>query len=101
MKNFVIKKGAYHSLMIMRRLGYAPYTNRQGVDSFVRRVHGAEFPRYHLYVNNESENEMICSVHIDQRAPSYQGTHAHGGDYDSPLTDAEIERLQAFTQFNY
>jgi len=94
MKHFSIKKGAYHSLMIMRRLGYAAYTNRQGVDSFVRRLHGAEFPRYHLYINNESEDEMTCSVHIDQRAPSYQGSHAHGGDYDSELVIQEIARLQ-------
>ncbi len=94
MKNFVIKKGAYHSLMILRRLGYAAYTNRQGVESFVRRVHRAEFPRYHLYINKEGEDEMTCSVHIDQRAASYQGSHAHGGDYDSPLITAEIARLQ-------
>ena len=95
MKHFVIKKGEYNSLMTMRRLGYAAYTNRQGVESFVRRIHGSEFPRYHLYVNKENEHELMCSVHIDQRAPSYQGTSAHGGDYDSPQVLEEIERLQA------
>ncbi len=96
MKNFVIKKGGYYPLMIMRRLGYTAYTNRQGVESFVRRVHRSGFPRYHLYINNENDNEMICSVHIDQRAPSYAGTSAHGGDYDSEYVLQEIARLQAF-----
>ncbi len=95
MKHFVIKKGAYNPLVLMRRLGYATYTNRQGISSFVRRIHGSEFPRYHLYINKETEREMTCSVHIDQRAPSYQGTSAHGGDYDTPQVLEEIERLQA------
>lgn len=81
--------------MVMRRLGYSPYTNRQGVESFVRRIRGAGFPRYHLYINSEHDDEMMCSVHIDQRAPSYHGSSAHSGDYDSPLVAQEILRLQS------
>lgn len=95
MKQFIIKKGGNNAPMALRRLGYAVYTNRQGVQSFVRRVRGREFPRYHLYINNENEQEVTCSVHIDQSAPSYQGARAHGGDYDSPHILQEIARLQA------
>lgn len=81
---------------MLRRLGYAPYTNRQGESSYVRRISGYEFPRFHLYIQNVGVGEMTCSVHIDQKAPVMKGATAHAGDYDSPEVTAEIRRLQGF-----
>ena len=40
----VVKKNNQNPLMRLRRLGYAPYRNRQGKESFVRRIQGNEFP---------------------------------------------------------
>lgn len=84
-----------NSLMMMRRLGYAPYENRQGEQSYVRRIAGYEFPRFHLYIQHISALEMTCSLHLDQKAPVMKGAHAHAGDYDSPQVAEEIRRLQS------
>lgn len=79
----------------MRRFGYAPYSNRQGKQSYVRRITGYEFPRYHLYIQNVTVADITCSVHIDQKAPVMKGATAHAGDYDSPEVYAEIQRLKS------
>ncbi len=79
--------------IIMRRLGYAPYSNRQGESSYVRRIAGYEFPRFHLYIQSIGTIDMTCSVHIDQKAPVIKGATAHAGDYDSPQVDEEVKRL--------
>ncbi len=79
----------------MRRFGYAPYSNRQGESSYVRRVSGYDFPRFHLYIQKIDIGKMTCSVHIDQKAPVMKGATAHAGDYDTPEVHAEIARLTA------
>lgn len=81
----------------MRRLGYAPYSNRQGESSYVRRIAGYEFPRYHLYIQSIEGTDMTCSVHIDQKAPVIKGATAHAGDYDSPQVAEEVKRLSFST----
>ena len=78
----------------LRRLGYALYRNRQGKESFVKRIQGTDFPRFHLYINTEEDNTLICSIHIDQTAPVYTKGNAHRGDYNSPVLEQEINRLQ-------
>jgi hypothetical protein len=92
---FRILKGNQAPLVLLRRLGYAPYTNRQGEQSFVKRIHGAEFPRFHLYINKEDDTTLFCSLHLDQKRPVYKGSTAHGGDYDSPEVAEEAGRLQS------
>lgn len=81
--------------MTIRRFGYAPYANRQGAQSYVRRITGYEFPRFHLYIQNVSNADITCSLHIDQKAPVFKGARAHAGDYDSPQVAEEIRRLQS------
>ncbi len=79
---------------MMRRFGYAPYTNRQDESSYVRRLSGYEFPRFHLYIQRVDTTNATCSLHIDQKAAVISGATAHAGDYDSPEVFAEIARLQ-------
>lgn len=78
----------------LRRLGYAPYTNKQGKESFVRRLHGGEFPRFHLYIASQSEALLECTLHIDQTAPVYSKGPAHRGEYDTPAVAEEKKRLE-------
>lgn len=77
----------------LRRAGYAPYINKEGEQSFVRRIQGTDFPRFHLYIKVEDDATLRCSIHLDQKQPSYQGTHAHGGDYDSETVADEARRI--------
>lgn len=88
-----IKKDGQNSVYKLRRLGYVPHVNKQGQKSFVRHIYREAFPRFHLYINKEDETILYCAIHLDQKRPSYQGTTAHGGDYDSPEVQAEIERM--------
>ena len=74
------------------RLGY--HAERNG--SFAKRVGGLAFPRFHVYV--EQRGDMLrVNLHLDAKKPSYQGTSAHAGEYDGPLIEAEIKRIQAAT----
>ena len=91
--DFYIAKQNQIAPVILQRFGYAPYINRQGEHSYVRRVQGAEFPRFHLYISEEDKSRLRCSLHLDQKRPSYMGTHAHGGDYDSEIVRTEVARF--------
>ncbi len=71
------------------RLGY--HAERNG--SFAARVGGGQFPRYHVYADIEGEN-LVVNLHLDAKAPSYQGTSAHAGEYDGELVEREISRIQ-------
>jgi|ETNmetMinimDraft_26_1059896.scaffolds.fasta_scaffold16573_3 hypothetical protein len=89
-----IEKNNENTLVRLRKMGYAPYKNRQGGKSYVRRIHGAEFPRFHLYINNENDKLLEISLHLDQSAPIHKGSsHAHNADNDSKEVKNEIERL--------
>lgn len=77
----------------MRRQGYAVHRGGDGQTSFVRRLGSDEFPRLHAYVERQGDVTVI-SVHVDQKRPSYGGTSAHAGEYEGPLVEAEIARLQ-------
>lgn len=77
--------------VFMRVAGYARHTNRAGEESYVRRVSEYDFPRYHVYVTIGAE--VIFSIHIDQKAPTYDGLSAHAGEYDGPLVEDEVRRI--------
>lgn len=70
------------------RLGY--HQERNG--SFAKRAGSGIFPRYHVYAEVQGENLRV-SVHLDAKAPSYEGTSAHAGEYDGPLIEAEVQRI--------
>lgn len=78
----------------LQRCGYAthfdPASNRL---SFVRRVQGNEYPRYHLYVNQDVRGQSYFNLHVDQKFASYRNTPAHNAEYDGPLVAREGERL--------
>jgi len=73
----------------MRRLGYGEHRGNDGQYSYARRLSGALFPRYHVYVE-AGEAGITVSLHIDQKEPSYHGTHAHAGEYDGKLVEQEM-----------
>ncbi|MCX6781337.1 MAG: hypothetical protein NT003_04490 [Candidatus Magasanikbacteria bacterium] len=80
------------SHIFMRAAGYAKYANREGDESYVRRVTGQEFPRFHTYVQ-ESGDRIMISMHIDQKGHSYDSAHAHSGEYFGTLIEQELARI--------
>lgn len=80
---------------LMRRLGYGEHRTREGQTSFVKRVGGEGFPRYHAYVEDTNGGIQV-NLHVDQKAASYEGTSAHAGEYEGPLVKDEMEKIQNF-----
>jgi hypothetical protein len=81
--------------LFIRRCGYALLRDRNGnIKSFAKRFHGELFPRFHLYLEENSDSWLL-NLHLDQKAPVYAGVTAHSGDYDGPVVEQEIARIQA------
>lgn len=79
------------------RAGYHEFNDpNTGKISYIRRLGGEFYPRLHIYIEEKSAG-IFLSLHLDQKKPSYGGgTHAHGGEYDGPLIERELDRLRGF-----
>ena len=87
-------------LAIMRRCGYAPDGTDESTGElrWVRPLMGRRYPRFHIYSRVSSDDtQAILELHLDQKQPSYQGSHAHSGEYDGPTVIAEAKRIQQIT----
>ena len=60
--------------------------------NFVRRLSGRDYPRFHCYLKIDDQ-DVLLNLHLDQKAPSYPGSARHSGEYDSPIVEAEAERI--------
>ncbi len=79
----------------IQRAGYAVLRDRNNaIKSFAKRFHGELFPRFHLYLE-ENKMEWLLNLHLDQKAPVYSGVTAHSGDYDGPVVEQEIARIES------
>lgn len=89
---FLIKQ--YNLTEAMRRAGYHPETKRRtGEVSYVRSIDGDGFPRFHVY-GGVKKDEIELNLHIDQKAPVYEGTSAHAGEYEGAVVEKEVERIK-------
>lgn len=81
----------------IRRCGYGQHRTRTGETSYVKRVHGDWYPRFHVYVLTGIEN-ITFNLHLDQRQPVYEGFTAHAGEYDGEVVEREAERIKNFVK---
>ena len=70
------------------------YDRKTGKDSFVRKLRGDFYPRYHVYVSKDEPGFLQLNIHLDMKKPSYEGFTAHSGEYEGPLIDQEVERIK-------
>ena len=76
-----------------RQTGYSIIdTKDNGEYNLVRRLAGANYPRFHAYVKQQG-SDFIFSLHLDQKKPIYQGTHTHNGEYFGPVVEGEADRI--------
>ncbi len=79
--------------VLMRRMGY--HFQREDKERkelvFTRPARG--FPRFHLFIKKNG-NDLIFSLHLDQKRPIYKGTPAHAGEYNSKVVKEEVERIR-------
>lgn len=87
-----------HGRNILRRFGYGELRKWDGTISYAKRVGGGNFPRYHAYIEDKAEGLQI-NLHIDQKEASHEGSHAHSGEYDGPLVEAEMNYFSKAIEF--
>jgi len=78
---------------VMRRLGYGETMGYKGQMSYERRIHGEKFPRYHAYFD-ERDGGMQINLHVDQKQATYEGSHAHSGEYEGAVVENEMARIE-------
>lgn len=74
---------------LIKRCGYAEIKDKTGRVSYVRRLRGYRYPRFHIYIG---KNEL--TLHLDQKAPIYQNMSAHCADYEGEVLEKEVERIK-------
>lgn len=80
----------------IRRCGYGRIFDRKTNQvSYVRRIHGEMYPRFHVYIN-ESGNDWVFNLHLDQKKPIYKGVAAHAGEYEGRVVEEEGKRISNF-----
>lgn len=83
----------YNLENLARRIGYVPdHLTPAGELSAVRRF-GGDYPRFHLYMAPAAE-VLTLNLHLDQKRSSYEGTAAHGGEYEGETVAQEMERIR-------
>ena len=79
----------------MRRAGYAIFDDpNTGKTSYVRRLTGDFYPRFHAYFEQDNDNRQLISLQLDQKKPSYSGSSAHSGEYEGGVVGQEVRRIQ-------
>lgn len=80
--------------IFFRRCGYHPSPGQRGEEAYARRIGSLEYPRFHLYIHGSRDQGVSFRIHLDQKRPSYAGSHAHGADYEGPQVASEVERVR-------
>ncbi len=92
---FVAGRLKLNPKVLMIRLGYHQFANRESQVSYSRRLGTGNYPRFHVYLKLRNDGTEF-SVHLDEKQPSYPGSHAHSGQYDGEIVEAEAERIQSY-----
>ncbi len=73
----------------IRKCGYGLVKDyRAQESSFSRRLGSGIYPRFHVYINGYEIN-----LHLDQKQASYDGYHAHSGEYNGETVQKEGDRI--------
>lgn len=88
--------------MWLRSAGYVLINDRlSGQASYARRFSRDFYPRFHLYFTVEKDSAgtefVIFNLHLDQKAPGYEGQNRHNAEYDGELVEQEFNRLKSLT----
>src|SRR3989344_4730930 len=90
----IIPKLSVASKNFLRQCGYAEISNwhKNNEISYIRTLNpGRFYPRFHIYIETNPKQIML-NLHLDAKQPSYEGTSAHGGEYDGEIVEAEASK---------
>lgn len=86
-------------LLVLRRAGYSAFRDPiTREESFVLRPTSEFYPRFHLYIEDAPNGDVILSLHLDQKKASYGENHAHAGEYSGPTIEKEMRRIDGWVK---
>ena len=92
--DFIIKNISENIAGVARKIGYVIIDAKENSEyNLVRKLTGNHYPRFHIYVKQRGEH-FDFSLHLDQKKPIYKGVHAHAGEYEGPVVEAEADRIK-------
>ncbi len=101
MRREYTREQLFNPLTVLRKAGYSPFRDpNTGETSFVIRLTTDFYPRFHLYVEVVGER-VALDLHLDQKKPSYGSGRAHAGEYDGPVIEKEMTRIDGWARKIY
>jgi excinuclease UvrABC nuclease subunit len=91
--DFEVKNLQKSIVSVARELGYVIIDTNGNEYNLVRKIHGDTYPRFHIYLKQHGQ-DFKFSLHLDQKKPVYEGSHAHNGEYIGPVVDEEADRIK-------
>lgn len=92
--DFVIKDLKENIVNLARTIGYINLdTVNHNEFGMVRKLSYNNYPRFHLFVKQRGDH-FHFSLHLDQKQPSYAGSHAHSGEYEGVAVENEVDRIK-------
>ena len=99
--DFTIKNINENIVGVARQIGYLIIdTKENGEYNLVRKLNRDNYPRFHIYLK-AAGNKFIFNLHLDQKKPSYEGSHAHNGEYFGPVVQNEADRIKSVLEAQY
>ena len=98
--DFGIKNVQKSIVIVARELGYVIIDTNGNEYNLVRKLARENYPRFHAYVKQVGQ-DFIFSLHLDQKKPSYEGGHAHSGEYFGPVVEEEADRIKEILNTKY
>ncbi len=91
----IFQNTKYDAVFLLRRAGYGYERKHSETNevSFGRRLGVHQYPKFHVYARKEGGN-LIVNLHLDQKRPSYESSHAHSGEYEGEVLEQEAERIK-------
>lgn len=95
--DFILNNVQENIVGVARRLGYVIIDTNGSQYNLVRKLAGDNYPRFHAYVTQKNYDYEF-SLHLDQKKPAYEGSHAHNGEYFGPVVEGEADRIKEILQ---
>ncbi|MFA5069839.1 MAG: hypothetical protein WC528_01005 [Patescibacteria group bacterium] len=96
MKIYLKKTFADNTPTLLKKCGYHYTGEFRGESGFARRAGAGIYPQFHIYVNQDTDEELILNLHFDAKKPSYAGSSMHSGEYDTEIVKDEADRIKNF-----
>ena len=101
MADFEIRNIKENIVGVARKIGDVIIDTRENNEyNLVRKLTGQNYPRFHVYLRQsfgapqDKLNTYVFNLHLDQKKPSYEGSHAHSGEYTGPVVEQEADRIK-------